>query len=372
MRTEQGWTFDPGSAQAARLDVTHADDWGAGGPALQEAIADCAGPLLACGEARFAQPNPPDRVTFHVDLRSGQGEHHDPLGVDIRPREEAALRRCLDAALRSRLPRPADDEGAVASFVLIAPGGERRVGGPFEDRLVSVHFGGACWQWEQEPPCPPNKRCHASKFVRTSCGEPTQREDVTLHFGLGPPQGDRAAPSDVRLLGGDGTVLWLTALPGPLAERYGPRFVVGEASVALHASDVAFGVRYGVDQIVIADGTGVHSFDRRRGTLLASWTAPVPPRKMWFDGGEYKLARKGVTECEGDAGQGAFFRPCRDGWLFFDGFTAAYLAGDPLSLRAATDLDASKSLVSGDAVSPRARLRLDKRVLTIRGQVFME
>jgi len=365
LQTELGWVRAADDPAAATLQLRRANGFGPGGDALVESIVGTADALLTCWEQRDSSVD--GRVTLRVDLRSPADPGDDPLSVSSGNQTADPVVQCADEALRAVVPRPTEGAGAVVLFTMVPRHDQARVRRASPDELVAVRVGGTCWQWEDYP-CAPNKHCKADEWVPTTCGEPTQRDDVQLHFGLGTPTDGYASPVDIRLLGGDATVLWRQPLSETLASKYGRAF---PAAASAELGRVAYGVDMGLKTLTIGDAHGVRAYDRSNGNSLMSWSADVGEPRMWFDDGEFVLVRGNKEVCRGNAGHGGFFATCGETRVYFNGHTAALLEGDPLRVAFETALGQREAKLES-SVMPTAKIRLGKYRLEVKGIIYLD
>ena len=364
VHTELGWSREADDPAAPVVQLRHVNSFGPGGDALVEAIVGAAGALLTCWEAR--DDTVEGRVDLRVDLRAPSDPADDPLAISHEDRAAESVVRCADDAIRAVVPRPGEGAGAVVSFAMFPRRDEVRLRRASSNALVSVRFG-TCWQWEDYP-CAPNKRCKGDEWIRTTCGEPALRDDVELQLGLGTPKKGHAAPVDIRLVGGDGTVLWLHALPESVSADYGHAF---EPAPAIAVRDVSFGLDYGLRTLVVADVHGVRAYDRKTGDALMSWTPKPGEPRIWFDDGEFVLRRVRTEVCRGSAGHGSFFQACGDLRVYFDGHSVALFEGEVPKLAEETALG-GRGATLASSVMPKASFRLGKYRLAIEGIIYLE
>lgn len=361
IHSELGWVRDADDPAAPLVQLQDAKSFGAGGDALVEAIVGTADSLLSCWETRNESVD--GRVNVRVDLRAPSDPADDPLNVSAANQTAASVVQCADEALRKVVPRPGEGAGAVVLFTMFPRRDEAQLRRANPDELVAVRVAGTCWQWEDYP-CKPHKHCKADEWVRTTCGEPTQRDDVALHYGLGTPKDGYADAVDVRLVQGDGTVLWLQ----PLAFELGRAF---QAAPSVAIDTTAFGVHMGHESLVVADAQGVRTYDRTTGATSMTWSVEPGDPRMWFDKGEFVLSRGNKELCRGEAGHGSFFADCGELRVYFDGHTAALLEGDPPRVVVQAALGERGAKLES-SVMPRAEFRLGKYRLKIDGIIYLE
>ncbi len=209
----------PDDPTAPLIQLERADDHGESAAVVLDTIVGSANEILRCWELAVASGA--QRGSVGIQVRRPSGPQDDLLRVDVGQDAGPELKHCVDAAVREHLPTP--DEGDVASvgfrlfrrrddaaLRMLDPGGE-----------VAIRAAGSCWQWKQEGACPPGKRCYASRWIRTGCGPSTMRNDVTVRFGFGPTNEQRARLVDARLVTGEGVVLWRTPLAAEFVDGYG-------------------------------------------------------------------------------------------------------------------------------------------------------
>lgn len=367
LRVEEGWVRTPDDPNAPLIQLQRVDGHGASGAAALETIVGAASGILRCWEVAVAAGAKRGSVGIHV--RRPTEPDGDPLRVDFGQDADPEAQRCIDAAVRKRLTMPEQGDSASVGFMFFSrrenvvmatldPGGE-----------VAVRAGSSCWQWKEEGPCPAHKRCYASRWIRTSCGAPAMRDDVSVRFGLGTPKGERAPLSDARLVGGDGTVLWVTPLASDFLVGYGEYRVSKEGSIA--ATTSAYAVEFARETVTVADAVGLQIYKRIGGKRLLSWAAPERGEStLWFDDGRYVI-RRGKTVCEGDAGRGGWYAKCGDRRVYFDGYSLAVFGASTAKLIATRHLGQGKNRLTGRGTSPSAELSTGGVQVEIRGNVFM-
>ncbi|MEM6993755.1 MAG: hypothetical protein AAF721_24790, partial [Myxococcota bacterium] len=306
---EEGWVRNPDDPSAPVAQLDRADDYGPTGAAVVQAIVDSASEILSCWEVAVA--GGAKRGSVGIVVRAPSDPDDDLMVVNVAQDADAEVQRCIDTAVRKRLPMPAKGDVASVGFRFFSRRDEVVMQTVDPGGIVAVRAGGSCFQWREEGPCPPNKHCYASRWIRTRCGPPAMRDDVSVRFGLGTPKGDRASLIDARLVAGDGTVLWLTALPSAFVVGYGDVHEVAKGpSVA--AAPSAFAVTFARETVTVADAVGVQIFGRTDGKARLSWVAPERAQPtLWFDDGEYTI-RRGATTCQGDARHGSWYAECGD------------------------------------------------------------
>lgn len=367
---EIGWVRDADDPTAAVLQLTRLAEHGPTAQATVDAVLGRVDALLSCGTDAIDED--PRQPSFQIRVRGPDAPDDDPIRIDVQPTEAEALARCIDAAVRSHVTTPARGDVAVFSFRVFADRDAATLRRARDDRLVAVRDAGTCWQWETYP-CAPHKHCRAPEFIRTSCGEPAMRDDVTLRWTLGNKDASgRAAPTGIELVAGDGATVWATALSEAAQRRYGSRFAIADAPIEIRPRATAFAVSLGVVHVIVADAAGVHVFERRTGDLVAQWLAP--PREepaMQFDGGEVSIRRRGKT-CRADAGQGRFFVACDDRWIWFDGHTMAVLQGDAVGHLATKTVGERGAKLTGGTLTPALTVRAAGVTVDVTGQIFVQ
>ena len=365
-----GWVRDADDPSAPVLQLTTLVHHGASAKSHVARLLADVGPLLACATSAISEAQP--RASFQIRLRRADAPDDDPLRIDVQPTEATSLARCLDEAVRPKLETVATGDVAVLSFRVFVDRDESFLREADDDRVVSVREAGTCWQWPTYP-CAPHKMCRAAEFVRTTCGEPTMRDDVSLSFSLGPADArGHAAPVELRLLGGDGQTLWTTALPEATQQRYGPRFAVADAPIVLRPGGNVLDTSMGIEHVLVADTAGLHVYARRTGELLGEWLAP--PRQeptMQFDGGQVVVRRRRAT-CSGDAGHGSFFVSCDDRFVWFDGHTLAVFAGADPRPRATKALGNAGAKLRGETLTPALSVSAGGVSVEVKGQIFVQ
>ena len=368
VHVDKGWVHNVDDPRAPLIQLVVAESYGDGGAQGVETIVGAAGEILGCWEKTLATE--PRRASANIRVRAPSDPAEDPIEIYIGPDTEIELKGCIDAVVRSKVKRPADGDVSIVTFKMFPHRDEVILRRAYEDRVVAVRTGGSCWQWEEEPPCPPNKRCYADRWERTECGHPTMRDSVSARFGLGTPVSGAAPLIDIRLVGGDGSVLWVSPLPSEFVGKYG-KHDSAASGTSIAAAPGAFAVKFASTRVTVADSAGLQVFDRRTGDRQLTWAAPPRgERTLWFDGGKYSMQR-GSETCQGDANHGAFFAECGDRSAIFDGYTLAVFSGNPPTLVASRHVGQRGNTVSGTAVEPRAVLQAGGVRLTVQGRVFM-
>ncbi|MBL4685144.1 MAG: hypothetical protein JKY37_11185 [Nannocystaceae bacterium] len=367
VHTELGWVHDVDDPAAPIIHLTVADGFGQGGDVGVDAIVGAAGDILSCWEVALQEEE--RVVSVAIRLRAPSDPATDALTVAA-DMSEGELVRCVDDVLRDVVPTPQKSAVSWVTFAMLPRRDHVRLRKAQDELVVAVRASGSCWQWEDRGPCPPNKRCFADSWVRTDCGLPAMRDDVVARFGLDAPADGRAALTDTRLVGGDG-IVWTSPLPSEFIAHYGRNYdsAIGPS---VQVAPAAFAVQFTPATLLIADHAGVQLLDRSSGARTLSWAAPPRgERVLWFDSGHYSI-RYGTQRCEGDAHNGAFFVDCGSRMIFFDGYTAAVFAGEPLALLGVRHLGQRGTTLSGTAVAPRASLRAGRTDIVIDGRVFMD
>ncbi len=364
---DEGWVRNADDPSAPLIQLVVAEDYGDRGKKGVDTIVGAADSILACWE--HAVSTEPRRASVNIRWRAPSEPDDDPLEINTGPATEVELGACVDAAVRKVVSRPEGRDFAVVTFQMFPRRDAVVLPRADERQVVAVRAGGSCWQWVDEPPCPPKKRCYVDRWERTACGDPPMRDDVSVRFGLGTPASGRAPLIDLRLVGGDGAVLWLARLPSAFVNHYG-RYDVAEGP-SVDATRGAYAVKFGAASITLADSGGIQVFDRRTGDRQLTWVAPERgERTLWFDDGTFSI-RRGQQTCEGDAGHGAFFAECGDRSVFFDGYTLAVFSGAPLTLVASRHLGQRGNSLTGSGVAPQAALAAGGVRVSVRGTVFM-
>ncbi len=369
---EVGWIDDVDDPAAPVLHLTSLVHHGGSARAFVDHVLADVGPLLACATAAAGDAR--GQVSFQVRVRGSASTDSDPLEIDVHPdeTEEEALAKCIEATVRPRVEEVAAGDLAYLSFRRF-PDRDAVFLRPADDaRIVAVRAAGTCWQWETYP-CAPHKHCMAPEFVRTSCGDPTMRDDVSLVFALGPAdERGRAGPTELVLRDGAGATLWATPLPESTRTRYGSRFAVADAPIVLRPGGNVLALQMEVDRLVVADTAGLHAWRRRTGELVGEWLAPARAEPtMQFDGGQVRVHRRSRT-CTGDAGHGTFFISCDDREVWFDGHTLA-IFGDgqtrPLSTKT---LGTAGMKLRGETLTPTLSAATGGVSVEISGQIFVQ
>jgi hypothetical protein len=374
VRLDSGWVRDADDPAAPLLRLDHLDYTGDSSRASAQAVLAVVDELLACWEAHPPVPALPS-AQLHIRTHARDAIGVDPLEVLTWPVEAADLQTCAHAVIRDVVSVPGSGQGLRMSLRIFAHRSEATLRRADPSRIVAVRDAGSCWQWETYP-CKPHKHCMAPEFIRTECGAPTQRDDVRVAFGLGPPNAAGLAPPvDVRLVNAAGDVLWLTPLPPELVARYGARYEASDAPAAVLRDGVdTFSLQLGPASITIADAAGRQILDRATGALLASWVAPVvdpAAPTLYFDDGTFESRRAGKP-CQGDAGHGHFWGTCGDRTLWFDGHTLAVFADDPPRLVGRAAIGERGVTVRGATVVPEVTLRAGGLRVRIAGHIYLE
>lgn len=241
--------------------------------------------------------------------------------------KSGALAACVHEAVRPAL----DDEGPTTSFYIVLRRSRADAPLPEPDptRIVHTVPGVGCWQ---QPPgrCPSNPRaglpCDTPPPQPTRCGDEVMRSDTQWHVGLARAPTGESVVFDTRLLAGDGTVLWKTALPNSVGEAIGAELgsVDGSsAPVAAALTRVHVAAEANAEGMMAVWSGGLLSVGRRTGTLRAVWAAPPPSKPPLHDAGYSYTVRVGKQTCRGGSRGTPLLTTCEGKLLFFDGSTLA-------------------------------------------------
>lgn len=347
------------------LRATGLEPFGERGDALAERLIDRLDTIVACFES-----TPPSKRAW-LSLRIGLGGDPDSLEVSLGPQDaiEPDLQPCIVEAVEPLRVTDGTAQGAFSFDYYPTAAEAPHLPEPQPGQKAAVRFGGACFVWIEEPPCPPRKRCYTDRWEPSLCPHRADQDGVYLRHELVKPKGpDKwTASSGLELTDPDGQPIWTT--PWTAAERARvKRFDAGANPSPRYRGYL---VELGPETIRLADRLGVRDYDRRSGQRTRTWTAPADAGAgMFVDAATFTA--KGKASCTGETDHGSFASVCGSRLLYFDGYSFAVLDAQTLEPKAVTNLDAKTSSTSSDGADVVFKLVAGGVRLTVRGIIYLD
>lgn len=305
-----------------------------------------------------------------LSVRVGLGGKPESVEVSAGPEDavDEELQTCLQAVFE---PLRVTDESASGAFAFeYFPEASKagRLPEAQPGQKAAIRYGGACFVWIEEPPCPPNKRCYPDRWEPSMCPHRAQQDGVYLRHDLNRAAAKQgwAESTALELVDPNGQPIWRNEWTPQEAERL-PKF---DPNVDYGDKVHGYIVEYGDATIRIADHLGVREYDRKTGARGAAWNAPKSASQFFVDTGTF--ATRGKAKCKGDTDHGQFATTCGKSLLYFNGYTFAVLDAQTLVPKAVTNLDAKTSSREADGADIVAKLAAGGVKLTIRGIIYMD
>lgn len=352
------------SPDAPLLRATVLEPFGEGGDALAQRVIDQLDPVFDCFEAT----PPVDRAW--ISLRIGLDGNENGLTAQVGPDDavEPGLESCVATAVEPLRPVGPGAQGAFSFDYFPRAADAPRLPEPGPSQRAAIRFGGACFVWIEEPPCPPRKRCFPDRWEPSMCPHRADQQGVYLrhHLADEPVRGNWSESEGLELTDPHGQPIWLA----PWVDGENKQIQRFDAANDPFPPYRPYLLEMEDETIRVADDLGVRTHVRQTGERSRTWAAPPSGGGLFVDSATFRV--QGKATCSGKTEHGRFAAVCGPWLLYFDNYTFAILDNQTLVPKAVTNLDAKTSSSHADGADVVYKLRAGGLKLTVRGIVYMD